>query len=562
MEDERKIELEDSEKVISERKRKLKNKFFSWVQGPYDKIFLIILLISFIIRLGIFFKTMDQSVWWDAADYLSTAKRWGLGLQIRDIWYYRRGFFWPLFSAFFFKAGIGEIGIRFSEVLFSTGIVAVSYFLVKEMFNKRLALATSICLSFSWILLFFTGRPLTSIPGTFFLLTSLLFFWKGYVKNQGNKFVYLFGLFYALSLLTRMQYLMFVPVFFIFIFIKERFRMFKNKSLWITFTLFLIILSPQIILYWQHYGNPITDIMSYYLGIEGVSQIETIERNPSFSLNTFRYFFDLPYILTADSFKTPFVFGIFNRFLSFLLFAFFILGVFYFFSDLFFGFDRIFKDENIKKKLFILLWIIISFLALGYITPNIEQRYIIPTLPFLFLISSVSLLKIGNILLRYLRLNRKLINFLIFFFLIILLVSNFLWAHKLIDIKKTSYLEVKQAGEWIKKHSVLGDKIISASLPQITYYAERDTYSFAIKQEGRQKQDSELIQYPEGKEGFEKFVKDKKPRYLIMSVFESHPQWIYSYLQEHNDTLIPVQAYYQGQQPVLIIYEFKHFKEQ
>jgi 4-amino-4-deoxy-L-arabinose transferase-like glycosyltransferase len=181
-----------------------KSRLFGWIEDNYDKLFLAVLILAFILRIWIFTKTYQQPLWWDGADYLSTAKRWGLGLDIRDIWYPRRGFLWPLIGAVFFKIGFGEIGIRFLEVLMSTGIVAISYFIIRDMFNKKLALLTSIAMTSSWILLFFTGRPLTSIPATFFLLFALFLFWKGYFLKQGNKFIYLFSFFCALSVLTRM----------------------------------------------------------------------------------------------------------------------------------------------------------------------------------------------------------------------------------------------------------------------------------------------------------------------------------------------------------------------
>ncbi len=260
------------EEILEKRKEKIKTKLFGWVEDNYDKVFLGVLLVSFIIRLYIFFQTMNQPLWWDEADYLSAGKKWGLGLNIRDIWYYRRGFFLPLFFALFFKVGFGETAIRFIEVIFSTGIIAVSYFLIKDMFNKKLALFTSISLSLSWIILFFTGRILSDIPSAFFILLSLLFFWKGYVLKQGNKFLYLFGLFFAIAILSRMQMLMFAPAFLIFVFIKEKFKFIKNKQLWITFGIFFIIMIPQFIMYSSHYGNPIADMASHYLGIGSSSK--------------------------------------------------------------------------------------------------------------------------------------------------------------------------------------------------------------------------------------------------------------------------------------------------
>ena len=131
---------------------------------------------------------------------------------------------WPALTSLFYRTGLGETGLRFFITLLSTGIVVSSYLLIKEMFNKKYAILVSTCITFSWVILFFTGRPLTNLPATFFLLTSILFFWKGYVLKQGNKFIYLFGLFFIFSIMTRMQYLMFILPLLIFMFTKEKFR--------------------------------------------------------------------------------------------------------------------------------------------------------------------------------------------------------------------------------------------------------------------------------------------------------------------------------------------------
>ncbi len=519
-----------------------KSIFTSWIKDNYDKIFLVILAIAFIIRILVFIKTQNQPLWWDAADYLATAKRWA-GFELNNIWYYRRGFLWPLFSAFFFMIGVGEKTIRFIEVLFSTGIIYVSYFLIRDMFNKKFALLTSIGLSFSWILLFFTARPLTSIPATFFLLTALFFFYKGYILEKGNKYLYLFAIFYALAILTRMQYLLFTFPFLVYAFTREKFSLFKNKKLWIVVGIFLLVISPQIVSYTTHYGNPITDILAHYFGISGVSETPTNQRTVS---TIFSYLKDLPYILGGTPASSTF------SFLSKVLLFSFLIGFILFFIDLILGFDKIFQNPKLQKKLFVLLWILTLFLVLGYITDYVEHRYVIPALPFVFLISAIPLINLK----KYLKINYKFIS--ILFIFLVILVPNLIWANNLIEAKKTSYLEVKQAGEWIKENSEPRDIVLSVSLPQTMYYSERPTYPFNMASKEFRRRDSTIPDYGQDREGFENFIEDKKPKYLIMSAFEVHPDWVYTWPEEHKDELTPVKAFNQGDQTVLVIYEFKY----
>jgi len=519
------MEEENKEEItaIEKRKNKINNFLLGWVKDNYDKIFLLILIAAFAIRLWIFFKTKDQALWYDATSYLSAAKRWGLGLQVNDLWYYRRGFFWALFSAFFFRIGLGELTIRFTEVLFSTGIVAVSYFLIRDMFNKKAALLTSIGLTLSWVLLFFTGRPLTSIPATFFLLTGLFLFWKGYVLKKGNKFLYISGLFFGIAALTRFQYLLFSAPLLILIFSKEKFKLFKNKTLWITLGIFFLMILPHMVLYSLHYGFFLQDIFTYYLGF-GAEAAGIDSAATSNDLLNFGYFLDLPYLLTKP------------------VFVLFLIGVIYFFADLVLGFDKIFKNKNVQKRLFILSWIVIPLFALGRITDYVEERYVIPLLPFLIFISIFTLLKVEDFSKKYLNLKKTLAISLIFLILIAFFIPNFLWGNQLIEAKKTSYMEVKQAGLWLKENSNTEDIVISSSMPYITYYAERP--SFAIGK---------------NETAFEEMINEVQPRYLLVSVFEIHETWAYTYPQENQDKLKPVKSYSQGDQPVLIIYEFNNY---
>lgn len=532
------------EKEIEKRKNKLKNFFFGWVKDNYDKLFLVILFVAFIIRLVIFIKTMNQPLWWDAADYMATAKRWaGINPNLIDLWYYRRGFLWALIGTLFFKLGLGEIGIRFLVVLLSTGIVFVSYFLIQKIFNKKLAVLTTLGLTASWVYLFFTGRLLTELPSTFFLLLFLLFFWKGYVLKEGNKFIYISGIFCALAVLVRMQSLMFLIPVLLFIFLREKFKLFVNKKLWITLLIFFLILTPFFFIYWQHFGNPLADLTKYYLGVGGSEKGEVGVKLDKFS-DLFLYFNNLPYILDGNN----------NGYSTLLalspIYLLFVIGFFYFFLDFFLGFDKIFKDEGIQKKAFVFLWIILSFLFLGYMAPQLEQRYVIPDLPFLFLIAVFPLSKINVFITKKFKLRERYSFLIVLLFFFLLMIPVLLFANNLIEAKKTSYLEVKQAGEWIKENSNPKDIIISDSLPQITYYSERSTYPFSLAYR------RDLT--PKNESDFDSFINTEKPKYLILSSFETHPDWAYSYPEKHKDLLTPVKVYSQGENPVLIIYSFNY----
>ncbi len=536
--------MEEAENEIKERKSNLKKICTSWIKDNYDKVFIVILILAFIIRFWIFLKTMNQPLWWDTASYLATAKQWGLGLNVNSVWYFRRGFLWALIPAIFFKLGLGETGIRFATVLFSTGIVAVSYFLIRDMFSKKIALFTSLIMTFSWVYLFFAGRPMTSTPASFFILLSLFFFWKGYVQKKGNKFIYLFGLFFALSVLTRMQYLMFAPVFAIYVFTKEKFKLFKNKHLWIAVIIFSLTFLPHAILYSQHFGNFLLDMLTYYVRIPGLTQPGSISPIAKADIHLFKFITDLPYALSKP------------------IFALFFIGLFCYFIDMFLGIDKIFKNPEVQKKIFIFFWLLIPLLVLGYMSPYPQQRYLMPLYPFLFAIAVIPLFKVGDLFK-----SKSKAKDIIIFALVLLLVtyptfslvqnsqSNLAWANSLIDNKINSYGEVMQAGIWMKENSETGDIVISESYPQTAYYSERSTFAFSGK-------GNPELHVEQNEEEFNEFIKLNKPKYMMISIFQVHPEWVYTYPEKHQELLVPVQVYSQGEQPVLVIYTFNYSLEE
>jgi hypothetical protein len=521
-----------SEKTIEKRKLSLKKRCFGWIEDNYDTIFIAVFILAFILRIWIFFKTSTQPFWWDEADYLAAAKKWaGINPNLPDIWYYRRGFLWPLISSLFFRIGLGEIGMRFLVALFSSGIVVVSYFIIKKMFNKKAALLTALALSVSWVYLFFTGRVLTDIPAAFFILLALLFFWKGYVLKEGNKFIYLFGLFFGIAVLIRMQSFIFVPPFLIYIFTKEKFKMFKNKHLWIALGILALLLVPQMIMYSSHYGNPIADVLGHYFGVKGlIPDSESAQRTVS---TLFDYFSNLPYILGGQ-----YQLGI-------IIFILFLVGVFIFFFDFILGFDKILKNEEIQKKFFILLWIVIPFLVLGYITEYVEHRYISADLVFLFFLAIFPLMKLEDYISKKGKMSHKKAFTLIFILVFILLIPNITWGKELTESKISSYAEVKEAGLWLKENSNLSDLIITSSTPQIIYYSERAVQS-----------GNPVIWT--NMSYFETEVNRLKPKYLMISAYEQSPEWLYIYPENNSDKLTPVKAFYQGQNPVVVIYEFNY----
>jgi uncharacterized membrane protein len=195
-------------------------------------------------------------------------------------------------------------------------------------------------------------------------------------------------------------------------------------------------------------------------------------------------------------------------------------------------------------------------------TGLVEQRYMMAVYPFLFLVAAIPILSLEKIIKNNTKISSKGATIIIFIIFTTLFIyptlgtfqnskSNFVWGIELTESKLTSYGEVMLGSIWMKENSNPGDIVISASYPQTAYYSERSTFSFDNKgnPEAREVQN---------KSEFEEFVRTNRPKFIMVSVFQHHPDWVQEYIIENQDSLAPVQAYHQGEQPVLIVYEVKY----
>jgi hypothetical protein len=270
--------------------------------------------------------------------------------------------------------------------------------------------------------------------------------------------------------------------------------------------------------------------MSYYLGIGADVQANSATNTLS---NIFMYFKNLKYNLT-----TP-------------IFILFILGSIYFLGEMLLGIDKIFKNKKIQKIFFLFLWIVLPLMIIGYMESGAyaQPRYTMPQYPFFILIAISPLFKIGGLLKKHFKINKKIITISILIILVMAFIPNLLWANQLTKNKLPSYYELKPAGEWIKANSEPGDMVITNSFPQISYYSERKVATFGNCYDNPESHTGGCSE-----EEFHEFVADVKPKFLVWSVFQHHKEWIISYLQ-NNNIWTPIQVYKQGEQSIIVIYE-------
>ncbi len=499
---------------------KIIKKWFDWLKDPLNLAFFIIILISILIRVYFLALTKTQALWWDEAEYLSIAREWAYGTPIDE--FPLRPMFLPFIAYVLFKFGFKEFSLRIIEVLFSTASIIIIYLLAKKLFNKPIALMSSILMSVHYLNLFFSFRILTELPSMTFWIASLYFFWKGYVKKESHYYIWLCGLITALGVLMRFPVGIIVFIYLIYLLVTEKLKFLKNKNLWIAAIIFLITLTPYIIFSLNAYGN---------IPVLSAGKIYPHKNLLSNYLALFPSYFASPIPLLKSIISL--------RIIQFTLIA-FILGFIYKIFMLAIGFNLIKESESLKKDLLILLSIVLPFLYFTFYFGIFDDRYPIFMFAGAFIIISEMFYKLYKLVSRY---NTNIAFAVILIIMVISAHAQLLMSSQKIREKLNSYQQLKDAGIWIKDHSNQNDLILSSAAPQTTYYAERKTMGLGFNSE----------------EEFLNKLKELKPRFLELSIFEKSPDWMYLTPQKYNSTFVPVYALFSedNKNLLLAVYEIR-----
>lgn len=513
------------EKQIEKRKKKIKERVIVWLKNPYHLALIAILIFSFVVNIYYFSQTTQQPLWWDEAEYMQIAKYMAFGnpTQINPA----RPVFFPFLASLLFRIGLGEISIKFILVTFPAWLVVLfTYILVKEIYNKKIALIASLIMSVSWINLFYSMRFMTDPLSFLFGILALICFWKGYVHKKNKKLIYFVGFFIALSFLIRLTGIALYPgIILLFLLITDRFKFLKSKELWITILIAFLVITPFLLWSYSYHGTP----FAFSSGYGGRGMADSSAGGASFGWPLMRFVYDYS---------------------EFVFFIFFLVGLLTLFN-MFLSFDLILKGEKkYKNDLFMFLLIIFVLFFFMYFTITAESRYLMPMSLAIFAFSAKGILLIYNLVKKHTK------KFFAIFVLLIIIFSGIYFqlnhTSKLIDMKKNSYGEIKQAALWIKENSIPSDKIITTSIYQTIYYAERETRPFNPKK-------NPLDRTIRGdRTDLENYIETEKPKFIIVSIFEEVPNWGMEYIQENQHRLEAVQVYAQEQQPILIIYEIKY----
>lgn len=497
-----------------------------------------VMLFAILVRLYFFIKVGEQPIWWDEGDYLALAKIWALDMPRPD-WYEHfvglRPLLYPFALFSFFKIGLGEMATRFFTLLLpSIGIVYLSYRLGVSMYNKFVGFAAAIMISAYWVGLFYTYRILTDIPSLFFGLACVFFFWEYSVQKQkpwGLPVAMLFG---VLAFSTRFP-LALVPISIaFFLLFTKKLGVVKDKTIWKSLGWTILFLLPYLLYFIA------TDFyaLKFYL-VSGATVDDPLE------WSVIPFFASLPFSFWNISL---------------------ILGVLSLFPLFLYG-DLVLRQKTTKfnADVFIAIFLLVHLYFYIAVIRESTDRWLLMMMPFYFILAGKGLHWAYSLLKPY----SKIVAIVVVAALLFGgLYQNLTHSNNLIMAKKDSYLEIKQAGEWLKKNTLPDAKVITSSVVQSQYYSERWNEGHSNKNH-RMPPETTCIDNLGGtstnescqrlsEELFELSRKEFKPDYFIVSVFEPvfTPQWVYSYGQRNN--LSVVQAYTSPRdqkQATLVIYK-------
>ncbi len=488
-----------------------------------NQLFLGVMLFAIAIRLYFFFKTYTQGLWWDEADYMTLAKNYAFGLpEIAAPW---RAKGMSLLLSFAYQLGANEIVQRLIIIAFSVATVYLTYLLAKEIYNKKIALIASTLMSVLWVQLFWAARFSAETVGLTFYCLAGLFFWKGYVQNKSHWYLILSGMLVAYGIFVYESVGVFFPFIAVFILVYDKLNFLKNKKFWF-FILGLIIVLPFVFYhYYTTEGSIYPRLDHVFEGslAEGTELDTKLATQGLFSVigNGFMYFYMMP------------------EYLQWPLLIILIFGV-YTFLDLFLGLDILFKtnDEKLTKDFFVFWWALCVLIMFGiYMSVTMayyEQRYIFPAYPMLMIIAARGIVFIADFLEKQ---KQRLGTTAIFILLIIVAISHLTYANDMIMAKASSFSQEPAAGEWLRANTNEGDILISCTQAvPLTYYSERKTLTFRYNITDT-----------------DQMITNNKIKYLIIDGYYFDCNLTYIELRQTN--LTPVQAYYEGEQPVIIIFK-------
>lgn len=476
-----------------------------------SKLFWITILIAVVIRLYFFILTRNQALWWDEAEYMLISKIWA-GL-IPDVgWFGGRPLLLPFIGFLFYKLKLnGEFAVRTIEFLLSILGVLLIYFIGKMFYNKKIGIIAAFIGSFFYLDFFYSNRIMVDIPSSVLGFLGFYLILKSLIHNKNNFYLIIGSISLIAATLLKYTGVLFILATIISLFLLKGFSLLKEKKILMAGITGILAIVPFIIY-----------ILSNRRILAGIFEAGTSAASLPLSQKFGVFFSYITYMPT---------------YLQWVFFITFILGLFTM-IDVFLGFDLILKRQNLRllHDFIILILMLIPLIYFGFFVNHFEERYLIYSFLPIFIITAKGLVKLED----YIKPYTKYAFIIIIALLLVGSYQQFKMADSLTKSKMNAFQPQRLAGDWLKENTREGDIIFASEDPQFTYYAEVDVLGF-----------------PATIEEFHQQVKKTNAKYMVVSIYEKPPNWIYSYAQDYPNNVEAKAGFNLDGKPAIIIYEIK-----
>ncbi len=437
--------MEASDKNIEAKKEKLKE----FLKEPINLGVVLVIAFAAILRIYYFLVAKNQAHWWDSLAFGSIAMNmiyhWWDGLNFIV---HEESIRPPLLSiiwSFFLRLGIGDGGTIFIlEIVPSILSVWLVYKIGRELYDKRVGLLAGAIASAIWIHIFYSVRMMTEAPALFLALLSIYYFLKSYDTLELKKFSLSIFLI-SLAILMRYNYGVIGLTYVIFLGIVKKHHVLMKKNFWIGG---LIGIIPILILFafnFFHAGSVFPAAGEYVTSAAA-------KPGPAY------------YVFSFISYTLKNVFLI-----CFLLGSLVILG------ELAIGYNLLTENKRLRSHLLLALIGILTLFFFIFVIKAAEDRYLLMMAPAMFIGGALFLDEIYKKAGNY----KIIAGIVILAILLFGIYSNVVFANKIIEEKKTSFLPMKQAFLWIKENTPENSVIIGDwADPYAIYYSKRKVTDF------------------------------------------------------------------------------------
>lgn len=410
-------------------------------------ILILILLLGLILRI---YKLDFQSVWLDEIHSLNESNpnyTWGQVFDSLLVSDPHPPLYFILLHLLFKCFGYTVWTLRFVSVLFGVAGIAGTYFLAKEMFNKRVAYFAALLIAVNYFQLYYSQEA-RMYAMLFFTSVMSFYFLVRFFKIPTYKSTLLYAVFTALMLYTHFFALFALAAQFLLLLLwtisNETLSALKVKLKYSVASLFLIFILYLPVFPFFNAANRKTSMWIQYPEQDVYTQII----KEFFGKSEMVLFLVIPLIVL-------YVFSIYRI------------------KDEKSSLLNVFNEKRVSNFIILIVWIFVTLL-IPYVAsfvklPMIVSRYFIVILPAIILIIANGLYLIKS----------KSIQFIVLIAIVFLSISDTVFVKRYYSVpNKTQF---REATDFIKQHKPIDEKVVSSLGWYLPYFFQNEKVEIVEK---------------------------------------------------------------------------------